>query len=66
MLPKNPTLFHTKNQIFDILLTVFLLLMLPFSEAAVCRCYTKSVLCKIHRKNLYGSLCFNKVAGFHI
>ena len=60
---KKPALLYKKNPIFDELLTVLLLLMLPFSEAAVCRCPTKQMFLKIlqkHKKDLCRSLCFNR------
>ena len=40
-----------KKQVFDKLLTVLLLLMLPFSETAVRRCPTKYMFLKILQKH---------------
>ena len=57
---------RSKSQIFDKLLPVFLLLTLPFSEAAVRRCSTKQMFLKIlqkHKKTSVRETCFNKVAG---
>ena len=61
---KKPALLYKKTQIFDKFLTVLLLLMLPFSEAPVCRCSTKQMFLKIlqkHKKHLCESLVLIKL-----
>ena len=57
-------MYYKLPQFFDKLLTMLLLLMLPFSEAAVRRWNTKWLFLKIlqtHKKSSVPEPCFNKV-----